>query len=160
MCGVYSTARVGVPLVVVNVHGSCTNNEKSTLWNEIADIKRNQSCTLWGIMGDFNAMRKVEERKGIGISSGNYREMELFNNFIEQCEVFDIPMIGGKYRFRPNGGAKSRIDRVLVSEDWLERWPNTKQYIMVREVSDHCAIVVKEKVLDWGLKPFKLFDVW
>jgi len=31
---------------------------------------------------------------------------------------------------------------------------------MVREVSDHCAIVVKEKVLDWGPKPFKLFDVW
>jgi len=30
---------------------------------------------------------------------------------------------------------------------------------MVREVSDHCAIVVKEKVLDWGPKPFKLFDV-
>jgi len=122
VCGVYSTVGVGVLLVVVNVHGPCTNNEKSTPWNEIADIKRNLSCTLWCIMGDFNAVKKVEERKGIGISSGNYREMELFNNFIEQCEVFDISMIGGKFTwFRPNGRAKSRINRVLVSKDWLKR---------------------------------------
>jgi len=29
-----------------------------------------------------------------------------------------------------------------------------------RHVSDHCAIVVKSSVTDWGPKPFRTFDVW
>jgi len=35
-----------------------------------------------------------------------------------------------------------------------------KQYILPREVSDHCAIVVKSVVRDWGSKPFRSLDVW
>jgi len=27
-------------------------------------------------------------------------------------------------------------------------------------VSDHCAIVVKSSIMDWGPKPFRTFDVW
>ena len=25
---------------------------------------------------------------------------------------------------------------------------------------DHCAIVIKNKIIDWGAKPFRMFDVW
>ena len=27
-------------------------------------------------------------------------------------------------------------------------------------MSDHCAIVVKSSIMDWGPKPFRTFDVW
>ena len=27
-------------------------------------------------------------------------------------------------------------------------------------MSDHCALVVKNIMIDWGPKPFKTFDVW
>jgi len=36
----------------------------------------------------------------------------------------------------------------------------SKQYIQPREDSDHCAIVVKSWVKDWGPKPFKTVDAW
>jgi len=27
-------------------------------------------------------------------------------------------------------------------------------------ISDHCAVVVKNRIVDWGPKPFKVFDAW
>jgi len=51
--------------------------------------------------------------------------------------------------------SKSRIDRVLVSEEWLQRWPMCKQYVQRREVSDHCALMIKYLDKDWGPKPFR-----
>ena len=58
------------------------------------------------------------------------------------------------------GHRYSRLDRVLVSEEWLDKWPMSKQYVQNREVSDHCAIVVKSLVKDWGPKPFRSIDAW
>jgi len=67
----------------------------------------------------------------------------------------DLPIVGKKYTwFKSNGSAKSRLDRILVSEEWMNIWPMYKQYIQQREVSDHCALVVKTMDKDWGPKPF------
>jgi len=35
-----------------------------------------------------------------------------------------------------------------------------KQYIQPREISDHCAIVVKSMAKDWGPRPFKTINAW
>jgi len=35
-----------------------------------------------------------------------------------------------------------------------------KQYVQPRVVSDHCDIVVKSLVKDWGPKPFRTIDAW
>jgi len=44
--------------------------------------------------------------------------MKGFNNFIENAELQDVPLIGGKYTlYRNNGTTKSRIGRVLISPD-------------------------------------------
>ena len=62
--------------------------------------------------------------------------------------------------FKYDGSAKSRIDRVLISKDRLRLWPMSKQYVLRREVSNHCAIVVKSVEKDWGPKPFRTIDAW
>jgi len=75
--------------------------------------------------------------------------------------VVEFPVVGKKYTwYKSNASAKSRIDRVLVFDDWLQQWPMGKQYILSREISDHCVIVVKSSVKDWGPKPFRFIDVW
>jgi len=50
--------------------------------------------------------------------------------------------------------------RVLVTNDWMMTWPGSTQYILSREVSDHWSLVVKNRVVDCGSKPFRMFDVW
>jgi len=36
----------------------------------------------------------------------------------------------------------------------------SKQSVLSRQVSDHCALVIKNNIIDWGSKPFRTFDVW
>ena len=96
------------------------------------------------------------------ISNTHYsREIKGFNDFIEREELVDIPLVGRKFTwFKPNGLVKSRIDRVLVSKEWLEFWPNNQQFVLSRSISDHCAVILKEVSEDWGPKPFRCLDVW
>jgi len=62
-----------------------------------------------------------------------------FNNFIERSELLDIPMIGRKFTwYKSDGSVKSRIDRVMISKDWLKIWPNSKHFVYSRSVSSHC----------------------
>jgi len=76
-------------------------------------------------------------------------------------DLIDIPMIGRKFTwYRDNGTAKSRLDRILVSQEWLDLWPKSKQYVLDRTVSDHCALICKNILIDWGPKPFRYLDVW
>ena len=52
--------------------------------------------------------------------------MEEFSDFIEGQTLVDLPLKGGKYTWC-NGSANpsmSRIDRVLVCNDWEEHYPD------------------------------------
>jgi len=35
-----------------------------------------------------------------------------------------------------------------------------KQYVQLRDISDHCAIVVKSMIKDWGPRQFRTLDAW
>ena len=75
-------------------------------------------------------------------------------------KMVDIPCIGRKYTwYRPNGKAKSRLDRFLITFEWLQQWPGCKQYVIDRQISYHCALVLKSNVVDWGPKPFRFLDI-
>jgi len=146
---------------MVNVYVACSLNDKKTLWEDLSNIKRASQEKAWCFCGDFNAVRSCTERKGTRVGVDHSREIVGFNSFIEANLLLDLPIVGKKYTwFKSNGSAKSRIDRVLVSEDWLTRWPMSKQYVKRREVSDHCAIMVKSVEKDWGPKPFRSIDAW
>ena len=147
--------------VVVNVYASCSLSEKVSLWGELTDLKKGSADSVWCFCGDFNAIRKRCERKGVNVRDNQSSEMRGFNSFIDTNFIIEIPLVGKPFTwFNSNGKAKSRLDRVLVTEDWMQAWPMCKQYVQRREVSDHCAIVVKSVEKDWGPKPFRSIDAW
>jgi len=149
------------PVVITNEYSSCNLQLKMQIWEELKGIRQREPCNSWCILGNFNAIRNEEERRGISQARGNKREMQGFNNFIDSMEMVDIPSIGRKYTwYRPNGKAKSRLDRFLTTFEWLQHWPGSKQYVLDRQVSDHCALVLKVNIVDWGPKPFRFLDIW
>lgn len=76
-------------------------------------------------------------------------------------EMDDISMIRMRFTwFRPNERACSRLDRILVSEEWLNVWGESTQYILKRDVSDHYPILLKDNNIDWGPKPSRDLDCW
>ncbi|GKU96029.1 hypothetical protein SLEP1_g9310 [Rubroshorea leprosula] len=111
-----------------------------------------------GRAGDFNFVKEHQECSG---SRGNAKEIREFKNFIMDSGLIDLPLIGRKYTwYHSNGTSMSRLDRFLVSEEWLLNWEDVRQWGLKRSISDHCPILLKNQKVDWGPKPFKFFDVW
>jgi len=89
--------------------------DKVALWEELANIKQAQQNSTWCIIGDFNAVRNGNEKKGVRIEGIKKREIKRFNNFIENNFLLDMPIVGRKYMwYKTNGTTKSILDRALV----------------------------------------------
>lgn len=51
----------------------------------------------------------MEERVGNNEGVGGFGEIREFNNFIEQMDVEDLPLVGRNFTsYRPNGKARNK----------------------------------------------------
>jgi len=125
-----------VQITIVNVYNSGSSKERKKVWEEIRELGKNQQNRVWCVVEDFNSIRRKEERKSV-VSVSNYsREIRGFNDFIENSELLDILMAGRKFTlYKPNGTIKSRIDRILVSREWLDIWPTVNNMFLVERFS-------------------------
>lgn len=75
---------------------------------------------MWCLYGDFIVVRCVNERKGAGERGSQKNEINGFNHYIERNFLVELPIVGKKYTwYKAIGTAKSRLDRVFVSDKWL-----------------------------------------
>ncbi|XP_068483221.1 uncharacterized protein [Phaseolus vulgaris] len=113
--------KINCRCVVVNVYAACSLSDKIVLWKELSDLKKASSDVVWCFCGDFNAIRKNGKRKGVSMRDSNTSEMRDFNCFIEANLLFEIPLVSKPFTwFNSNGKAKSRLDKVLVTEEWMQ----------------------------------------
>jgi len=64
--------------------------------------------TKWLIVGDFNLMRKHEDRNRDG---GNIQEMFLFNEAISSLGLVELPLLGRKFTWT-NKQASPLLERL------------------------------------------------
>nr|KYP50896.1 hypothetical protein KK1_027251 [Cajanus cajan] len=104
--------------------------------------KRGFGSCLWCIVGDFNTVRRQDERNGV-IGEYGVRDMEEFNSFIRDMELIDIPLVGKRFT-------------------WFKSYGSMMRYVEVipRDVFDHCPLILNHKVLNWGPKPFRFNNCW
>jgi endonuclease/exonuclease/phosphatase family metal-dependent hydrolase len=111
----------------------------------------------WCVLGDFNAVLHRGERRGVNYIERVAPSVEVveFGDFVSDLELVDLLILGRRFTwFHANGTTMSRIDRVLMFEEWLSSWPNPSLWVLLRTVSDHCPLVVRYNSVDWGPKPF------
>lgn len=148
---------------VVNIYSQGGFVERRHLYEVPRMSKGGFGKGLWCMVGDFNVVRSPSERRG---SSGFPREygsvlMRDFNRFINDMFLNDLPLLGQKFTWiRPNGSTLSRLDGFLVSKSWLDHWGVPSQWALIRDVSDHCPIVLRYPVQNLGPKPFKFKNFW
>jgi hypothetical protein len=148
---------------IVNVYSKCDINGKRALWDNLIMSKLGFGNGPWCILGDFNAVLNVGERKGVNhVGAGSpSAEIVEFSNYVSDMELVDLPTLGRRFTwFHSNGISMSRIDRVLVSEDWLGLWEIPSLWVLPRTVSDHCPLVVRYNCVDWGPRPFRFNNHW
>lgn len=54
----------------------------------------------------------------------------------------------------------SRLDRYLVSTDWLEIFSDVSQKVLPRPILDHCPLLLETGLKDWGPPPFRIELMW
>ncbi|GKV50980.1 hypothetical protein SLEP1_g57658 [Rubroshorea leprosula] len=143
--------------LLINVYGPNDRQKKASLWEELRKmVTEKEGC--WLIAGDFNAVRGLEERRG---RSGESPDMKDFDEFIVTTDLVDVKLSNRKYTwYKPDGTARSRLDRFLLSTEMSNTEGEWIQQGLPRNISDHCAIVLKSKTTDWGPKPFRVLDAW
>ncbi|KAK2651093.1 hypothetical protein Ddye_018582 [Dipteronia dyeriana] len=125
-------------VVMCNVCTTGMESERKILWDFIVN---NQVFFqyLWVLGGDFNDVLLQSKRIGEGCCQSSIRN---FNAFIREAKVVDIPLLGMSFTWSnfKEKAKWARLDRFLLSLEFLLWFPNLLQKGFRRSVSDHNAI--------------------
>ncbi|GAU40836.1 hypothetical protein TSUD_287740 [Trifolium subterraneum] len=67
----------------------------------------------------------------------------------------------GQVKLVPSDGLiMSRLDRFLLSDDWMISFPNCTQMALPRTLSDHCPILFSIDERNWGPRPLRMLKCW
>lgn len=144
----------------ISVYAPCRLDERIELWDRLKLIIQQNSSSCLCLVGDFNSIRFPDERVS---RSGNlnWNDLREFDDFISDSLLIDLPLQGRKFTcYKPDGSCKSRIDRILINDQWMENWSDSIQKGISRSISDHCPIILDTKRIDWGPKPFRFINAW
>ncbi|KAH1215344.1 putative ribonuclease H protein [Glycine max] len=148
-------------ICITNLYAPCDLQGKRQQWEEIKLLKPSFHDGPWCIAGDFNSIRHHNERISSSQSVGNSSCISEFNSWISDMALEEVRSVGRNFTWvRPNGSAMSKLDRFLLSDDWLIQWPDSTQFVLDRDFSDHCPILLRSTTVDWGPRPFKVMDWW
>nr|GEZ65843.1 RNA-directed DNA polymerase, eukaryota [Tanacetum cinerariifolium] len=97
-------------MVIYAPHQACC---KRALWEYVSNlIGRWNGETI--ILGDFNEVRSIDERRG---SCFNPSSARVFDHFISSSGFVDVKLEGYAFTWsHPSGSKISKLDRFLVSE--------------------------------------------
>ncbi|XP_074305220.1 uncharacterized protein LOC141640268 [Silene latifolia] len=116
----------------------------------------------WMVMADFNNVLAMDDRIGSEITSA---ELRGFQNCVANCGLMDAPAQGALFTWNNKHDAGdmvfSRIDRVLINDDWLAQFPDADITFHPEGLYDHCpctATLWPTSIKRKG--SFKFFNMW
>ncbi|GKA23567.1 RNA-directed DNA polymerase, eukaryota [Tanacetum coccineum] len=141
-------------LLIISVYAPQELIEKRDSWNYLCSlIDRWEGETV--IMGDFNEVHFEHKRFS---TLFNRQGANAFNNFISLAGLIDLPLEGYAYTWAHKSASKmSKIDRFLISEGLLTKFPHLSALCLDRHLSDHRLILMRESSFDYGPTPFGFF---
>ncbi|XP_071733556.1 uncharacterized protein [Rutidosis leptorrhynchoides] len=147
----------GKESIIVNIYGPHDDASKKIMWRSLDSILLGIE-SVWVLCGDFNEVRIESDRKNCEF---NRRRASKFNDLINRNKLIEIPINGRRFTRISDDGVKfSKLDRFLVSNLFLDLWIDLSVAPLDRRISDHCPLILRDKIVDYGPKPFKVFNVW
>ncbi|KAH0773570.1 hypothetical protein KY290_010707 [Solanum tuberosum] len=122
------------------VHAFNTREERRSLWSYLEEVNAGINIP-WLIMGDFNALLKMEDR--LGGNPISLVEVADFQNCVERCGLLEMIQKGSRYSWSDRHGDNrilSKLDWVFVNTDWLNSMPDYYANFMPEGINDHCPV--------------------
>jgi hypothetical protein len=125
---------------VVNVYGPAQHENAGDFIQELSEFcdKGNLPILLGG---DFNLIRNDKERN---IGHGDRKLMEMFNDFIGQFRLRELFISGAKFTWsnKQLHPILVKLDRILVTDNWEDKFPKCYAWSKARVGSDHCPLIL------------------
>ncbi|XP_070015641.1 uncharacterized protein LOC142174362 [Nicotiana tabacum] len=134
---------------------------RTQLWRDIRNIT-NQMVGAWAIMSDFNSILNEEDRVGSKVSCSVIKD---FRECVEQSGLKELKSSGCFYTWSNKqdrqDGVLSRIDRVFINVDWVNRLPASEVYYMHAGLYDHSPAVIRwEGTSPSRMRILKYYNIW
>ncbi|KAL4312838.1 hypothetical protein GQ457_01G036830 [Hibiscus cannabinus] len=113
----------------------------------------------WVVGGDLNVIRSASER--FGGSNRRYGICSYFNDFLLNSGLIDMGFSGPRFTWR-RGNLFQRLDRCLCNSAWLQAFPWSAVYHLLKLGSDHRPIMLRlvEDGATCGNRPFRYLSAW
>ena len=131
---------------------------------ELGNIRTHYAATgaPWIVMGDFNETLASSEHSLGAFSNASQRGMLDFQTAVTTCNLTDLASIGPTFTWtnkQPVNPIAKKLDRVLVNENWLDKFPQSYTSFEASGVSDHVRCWIRLETPPPGNKrPFKFFN--
>ncbi|XP_074362176.1 uncharacterized protein LOC141702378 [Apium graveolens] len=118
----------------------------------------------WIVMGDFNDMINIEDRKGP--HDHPQALLDGFKQTIESCGLIELDLMGGSFTWEKSRGTRDwvrgRIYRAFASGDWWNLFPLCKLTVHHCVYSDHDPIQLDMYNTEHAKKKFRFRfeNVW
>ena len=88
--------------------------------------------------------------------------MRRFAQVVDELELLDLPLQGGVFSWSGgrNNQSWARLDRYLVTQNWLDKFYGVVQSRLLRPTSDRFPILLKGGGLRRGPSPFRFENMW
>ncbi|KAL0292598.1 UNVERIFIED_CONTAM: hypothetical protein Sradi_6983200 [Sesamum radiatum] len=141
------------------ISGPNRSSPQRDLWAGILSLAEEIAEEPWLLLGDFNAVLDSSEVCGRAADTG--ASMEEFRETIVAAGLVHLPSTGCPFTWHNcSEGSRSlwkRLDRMLVNEMWLVKWPHASYLSALPSTSDHSPLVLLGNARTTDTIPFR-FD--
>ena len=134
----------GFEWVLVPVYGAAQDALKHEFLSELVRLCDDEPLPML-LAGDFNLLRRPEEK-----SNNNYnpRWPFIFNAIIENLNLREIALSGRQFTWasRRETPTFEKLDRVLASVEWEQKFPLVTVRALSRTGSDHTPLLIDSGV--------------
>lgn len=130
------------------LYGYPYQSKKHLTCEAITNLYNSKYNVKWLVFGDFNLYINSSEK--LGGKNVNYNLCNLcnlFQNTLQNCNLFDLGYHGNKYTWANNQEStyhiKERIDRYCANDLWINYFPRYTNYHLLRFTSDHSPILLE-----------------
>nr|XP_051221032.1 uncharacterized protein LOC127339195 [Lolium perenne] len=138
--------RDGFEWVLVPVYGAAQDMHKAEFLSELVRTCESETLPML-VGGDFNIIRTREEKNNANFKA---RWPFVFNAIIEHLNLREISLTGRQFTWasRREKPTYEKLDRVLASISWEQKFPLVTVRALTRADSDHTPILIDSGRLD------------
>ena len=148
--------------ILTNAYGPHEQVERRKFFTEVTQLRQVHQ-EPWVLMGDFNAVRFTEDRRGKG---NNASASKLFNKFVNHNLLLELGLNIRHFTWSNlrEDAMLAKLDRYIVSLDWHHQYPLTMLSTLVRSTLDHTPLILHQTRGSWGMppsnRPFCFENLW